>query len=66
MRGKRAVIYVRVSTSEQDTGLQETELRQYVESRGWECVLYQDKAQSGRMIDRRSTASIKPATHPFA
>jgi DNA invertase Pin-like site-specific DNA recombinase len=52
MRGKRAAIYVRVSTSEQDTGLQETELRQYVESRGWECVVYQDKAQSGAKNDR--------------
>ena len=27
---------VRVSTSEPDTGLHETELRQYVESRGWD------------------------------
>jgi Resolvase, N terminal domain len=53
MRGKRAAIYVRVSTSEQDTGLQETELRQYVESRGWECVVYQDKAQSGAKNDRK-------------
>jgi DNA invertase Pin-like site-specific DNA recombinase len=52
MRGKWAAIYVRVSTSEQDTGLQETELRQYVESRGWECVLYEDKAQSGAKNDR--------------
>jgi len=31
---------------EQDTDLQETELRQYVESRGWECVVYRDKGQS--------------------
>jgi DNA invertase Pin-like site-specific DNA recombinase len=52
MKEKRAAIYVRVSTSEQDTALQETELRQYVESRGWECVVYQDKAQSGAKNDR--------------
>jgi Resolvase, N terminal domain len=52
MREKRAAIYVRVSTTDQDTGLQETELRQYVESRGWECVIYQDKAQSGAKNDR--------------
>jgi DNA invertase Pin-like site-specific DNA recombinase len=32
--------------------MQETELRQYVESRGWECVVYQDKAQSGAKNDR--------------
>ena len=47
MREKRAAIYVRVSTSEQDTGLQETESRQYVESRGWEYIVYRDTAQSG-------------------
>jgi DNA invertase Pin-like site-specific DNA recombinase len=52
MREKRAAIYVRVSTSDQDTGMQESELRQYVQSRGWECVVYQDKAQSGAKNDR--------------
>jgi DNA invertase Pin-like site-specific DNA recombinase len=52
MKEKRAAIYVRVSTSEQDTALQETELRQYAESRGWDCVVYQDKAQSGAKNDR--------------
>jgi len=52
VKEKRAAIYVRVSTSEQDTALQETELRQYVESRGWEYVVYRDKAQSGAKNDR--------------
>ena len=52
MREKKAAIYVRVSTNEQDTGLQETELQQYVESRGWEYVVYRDKAQSGAKNDR--------------
>lgn len=52
MREKRAAIYVRVSTNEQDTGLQETELQQYVESRGWEYVVYRDKAQSGAKNER--------------
>ena len=53
MKEKRAAIYVRVSTSEQDTALQETELRQYAESRGWDCVVYQDKAaiRVGRKMD---------------
>src|ERR1039457_2152429 len=37
---------------EQDTDLQETELQQYVESRGWECVVYRDKGQSGAKNDR--------------
>jgi DNA invertase Pin-like site-specific DNA recombinase len=52
MRGKRAAIYVRVSTLEQDTDLQETELQQYVESRGWEYVVYRDRGQSGAKHDR--------------
>jgi DNA invertase Pin-like site-specific DNA recombinase len=52
MKEKRAAIYVRVSTAEQDTDMQETELRQYVESRGWEYVVYRDKAQSGAKNDR--------------
>jgi DNA invertase Pin-like site-specific DNA recombinase len=52
MREKKAAIYVRVSTSDQDTGLQQTELQQYVESRGWDYVMYRDKAQSGAKNDR--------------
>jgi DNA invertase Pin-like site-specific DNA recombinase len=52
MKEKKAALYVRVSTSEQDTNMQETELRQYVESRGWEYVVYRDKAQSGAKNDR--------------
>ena len=49
---KRAAIYVRVSTVEQDTDLQETELRQYAESRGWKYIVYRDKGQSGAKNDR--------------
>ena len=49
---KRAGIYVRVSTTEQDTGLQETELREYCERRGWESILYRDRGQSGAKQDR--------------
>jgi DNA invertase Pin-like site-specific DNA recombinase len=52
MKAKRAAIYVRVSTAEQDTDMQETELRQYIESRGWDYVMYWDKAQSGAKNDR--------------
>jgi len=52
MKEKRAAMYLRVSTTEQDTDMQETELRQYVESRGWEYVVYRDKAQSGVKNDR--------------
>ena len=49
---KRAAIYVRCSTAEQETEMQETELREYCEKRGWSCVLYRDKAHSGAKNDR--------------
>src|ERR1700693_1394795 len=49
---KRAAIYVRVSTIEQETDLQEHELQEYCERRGWRCVVYRDKGQSGAKNDR--------------
>lgn len=49
---KRAAIYVRVSTHEQETDMQESEVRQYVESRGWSCVVYRDHGQSGAKQER--------------
>jgi DNA invertase Pin-like site-specific DNA recombinase len=49
---KRAAIYVRVSTAEQETALQEAELKEYCERRGWSFVLYRDKGQSGAKQDR--------------
>jgi len=49
---KGAAIYVRCSTAEQETELQETELREYCEKRGWNYVLYEDKGQSGAKNDR--------------
>jgi DNA invertase Pin-like site-specific DNA recombinase len=51
MNGKTAAIYVRVSTNLQETEMQETELREYCEKRGWSCVVYRDKA-SGAKNDR--------------
>ena len=50
---KRAAIYVRVSTAEQETDLQEVELKEYCERRGWSVVLYRDKGQSGGKQDRQ-------------
>jgi DNA invertase Pin-like site-specific DNA recombinase len=42
---KRAACYVRVSTGLQDTKAQETELKQYAQSRGWSVIkVYADKA----------------------
>ena len=43
---KRAGVYVRVSTTEQETALQETELLEYCQRRGWESILYRDRGQS--------------------
>ncbi len=49
---KVAAIYVRCSTAEQETDMQETELREYCGRRGWEHILYRDKGQSGAKQDR--------------
>src|ERR1700732_4839099 len=49
---KRAAIYVRVSTAEQETDLQEHELMEYCKNRGWSCAVYRDKGQSGAKNDR--------------
>ena len=49
---KRVAIYVRVSTTDQDTEGQEAELREYVERRGWTYEVYRDKGQSGAKSDR--------------
>jgi DNA invertase Pin-like site-specific DNA recombinase len=48
----RAAIYVRCSTAEQETDMQETEVREYCDRRGWSYTVYQDKAQSGAKNDR--------------
>jgi DNA invertase Pin-like site-specific DNA recombinase len=49
---KRAAIYVRVSTAEQGTDLQEVELMEYCERRGWSLIVYRDHGQSGAKADR--------------
>jgi putative DNA-invertase from lambdoid prophage Rac len=55
---KRAAIYVRVSTTEQETDMQETELREYCNRRGWETILYRDRGQSGAKQDRPALNSL--------
>src|SRR5579864_7680876 len=52
MKEKSAAIYVRVSTNEQDTEMQEAELREYCDKRGWSYVLYRDKGESGAKDSR--------------
>jgi DNA invertase Pin-like site-specific DNA recombinase len=49
---KRAALYIRVSTAEQNTDSQESELKEYCERRGWSCVVYRDHGQSGAKNDR--------------
>ncbi|HKM85175.1 MAG TPA: recombinase family protein [Terriglobales bacterium] len=49
---KKAAIYVRVSTAEQETRLQENELREFAERRGWEYQIFTDRGQSGAKDSR--------------
>jgi DNA invertase Pin-like site-specific DNA recombinase len=48
MKQKRAGLYVRVSTGEQNTEAQERVLREYVKRRGWQVYkIYRDRGVSG-------------------
>ena len=49
-----AGIYLRVSTSEQNTDLQKQELLSQATLRGWEAVIYEDFGMSGASTDRPS------------
>jgi DNA invertase Pin-like site-specific DNA recombinase len=44
---KRAGLYMRVSTSDQSTDAQESELKEYAEKRGWAVRVYADRGISG-------------------
>ena len=52
MRTRRAGIYLRVSTNSQDTAMQESELLDWAERRGWETKVYRDNGQSGAKESR--------------
>jgi len=52
VRAKRAGIYVRVSTGEQDTAMQEAELKDNAERRGWDARIYRDNGHSGAKESR--------------
>ncbi len=58
MKATRVAVYVRVSTNEQETDMQEAELREYVEKRDWDCTVYRDKGQSGAKNDRPALNSL--------
>ncbi len=52
MKPRRAGIYVRVSTDGQDTALQEAELLESAEGRGWQAKIYRDQGHSGAKENR--------------
>ena len=53
MKPKRAALYTRVSTGEQNTEAQERALRDYVQRRGWKVQkVYRDQGQSGANAKR--------------
>jgi len=49
---RKVAIYTRVSTDDQDTALQTTELLEYARKRGWDPVMYEDHGISGAKFDR--------------
>jgi len=53
VKTKRAALYVRVSSGEQNTGAQERALREYVQRRGWKLQqIYRDQGVSGASSNR--------------
>jgi DNA invertase Pin-like site-specific DNA recombinase len=53
VKTKRAALYVRVSSTEQNTGAQERALREYVQRRGWKLQqIYRDQGVSGASSNR--------------
>jgi DNA invertase Pin-like site-specific DNA recombinase len=47
VKAKRAALYVRVSSGEQNTGAQERALREYVQRRGWKLLqIHRDQGVS--------------------
>jgi DNA invertase Pin-like site-specific DNA recombinase len=49
---KKAAIYIRCSTLDQEVGLQEHELREFAERRGWQYEIFTDRGQSGAKDSR--------------
>jgi len=53
VKTKRAALYMRVSSGEQNTGAQEHALREYVQRRGWKLQqIYRDQGVSGANSNR--------------
>jgi len=58
MKTKRAGLYLRVSTCMQDTAMQEEELKEIAERRGWETKVYRDQGESGAKESRPALGSL--------
>ena len=62
MKTKRAALYVRVSSDEQNTGAQERELRDYIQRRGWTLQqIYRDQGVSGASSNRPALNELMKA-----
>jgi DNA invertase Pin-like site-specific DNA recombinase len=62
MKAKRAALYVRVSSGEQNTGAQERALREYVQRRGWKLEqIYRDQGVSGASSNRPALNELMKA-----
>jgi DNA invertase Pin-like site-specific DNA recombinase len=62
MKTKRAALYVRVSSGEQNTGAQERALREYVQRRGWKLQqIYRDHGVSGASSSRPALNELMKA-----
>ena len=55
---KRAVVYARVSTSEQDTTRQERDLKAFAERAGYDVVKVFVETASGAKNDRKERAKV--------
>lgn len=58
MKVKRVAIYVRVSTADQNTASQESELKEWASRRGYEPKLYRDQGQCGAREERPGLAAL--------
>ena len=62
LKVKRAALYVRVSSGEQNTGAQERALREYVQRRGWKIQqIYRDQGVSGASPNRPALNELMKA-----
>jgi len=62
VKAKRAAMYVRVRSGEQNTGAQERELRHYVQRRGWKLQqIYRDHGISGASSNRPALNELMKA-----